>query len=99
MITEALNLAIKALEQQEKERWIPVSEKLPEEHGEQDEYNLDEVHTSSDLVLVTVLDDNENTFITDDITTDGEWINYGDFNYSEVIAWRQCQKNIEENRI
>lgn len=31
MITEALNMAIKALEQQDNERWIPVSEKLPNE--------------------------------------------------------------------
>lgn len=29
MLREALDLAIKLLEQQEKERWIPVSEELP----------------------------------------------------------------------
>lgn len=34
MITEALNIAIKALEQQEKEKWIPVSERLPNEKQE-----------------------------------------------------------------
>ena len=84
----ALDMGIRALERQEKERWIPVSEGLPEEHSEQDECNLDEVHASSDLVLVTVLDDNGNTFITDDITVDGEWVNYGNFNYFEVIAWK-----------
>lgn len=30
---EAVDMAIKALEQQESERWIPVSERLPEETG------------------------------------------------------------------
>ena len=34
MITEALNMTIKALEQQEKDRWIPVSEGLPKEDGD-----------------------------------------------------------------
>ena len=29
---EALNLAIKALEEKEADRWIPVSERLPEPH-------------------------------------------------------------------
>lgn len=80
----ALDMAIRALEQQEKERWIPVGERLPEEHGEQDECE----HTSSDLVLITVRDDNGNTFITDDITVNGEWVNYENYNYFEVIAWK-----------
>lgn len=33
-ITEALNSAIKALEEQEANRWIPVSERLPDKDGE-----------------------------------------------------------------
>lgn len=34
---ECFRLAIRALEQQDKERWIPVSEGLPEEREEEDE--------------------------------------------------------------
>ena len=32
--TDALTLAISALEKQERDRWIPVTERLPEEYGE-----------------------------------------------------------------
>lgn len=31
MITEAISMAIKALEQQEKDKWIPVNEEFPKE--------------------------------------------------------------------
>ena len=33
-VVEAFNMAISALEKQEADRWIPVSERLPEEYGE-----------------------------------------------------------------
>ena len=33
-VYKALDLAIKALEEQEADRWIPVSERLPEREGE-----------------------------------------------------------------
>lgn len=32
-LKDALDLAISALEKQEKDRWIPVTERLPEENG------------------------------------------------------------------
>ena len=32
--TEAMKMAISALEKQEQEKWIPVTERLPEEYGE-----------------------------------------------------------------
>lgn len=84
----ALDMAIKALERQEKEKWIPVSERLPDEREEEDESGLDETYMTSDLVLVTVVDDEKNTFVSDDIIVDGEWVNFGDFNYCRVIAWK-----------
>lgn len=53
-ITEALNMAIKALEQQDKERWIPISEGLPE----RDINSLGDVLSHSKEVLVVVKYDN-----------------------------------------
>lgn len=32
--TEAMKMAVSALEKQEQDRWIPVTERLPEEYGE-----------------------------------------------------------------
>ena len=32
-VVEAFNMAISALEKQEQDRWIPVTERLPEENG------------------------------------------------------------------
>jgi len=37
---EAFNMAISALEKQEQDRWIPVSERLPEDELPEDEYVL-----------------------------------------------------------
>ena len=34
VIKDALDMAISALEKQEQDRWIPVTERLPEEYGE-----------------------------------------------------------------
>ena len=34
LVEEAWGMAIAALEKQEKDRWIPVTERLPEEYGE-----------------------------------------------------------------
>lgn len=97
---EAAKLAIKALEQQDKDRWIPVSERLPDEREEEDESGLDEIYMTSDLVLVTVVDDEENTFVSDDITANGEWVNFGDFNYCRVLAWKPMSETYkEENNI
>lgn len=94
----AIDLAIKALEQQEKERWIPVSAGLPEEHEKEDESGLDETYMVSDLVLVTVLDDNDVTFMADDITVGGEWVNFSNFNDCKVIAWKPMPGKYEENK-
>lgn len=78
--------------------WIPVEERLPEEHEEgTDIYDKNtlavmdtEYHMVSNLVNVTVYDyENEKYFVGADCTFDGEWCNFGlvTGNY-EVIAWR-----------
>ena len=78
--------------------WIPVGERMPEEHEEgTDIYDKNtlavmdtEYHMVSNLVNVTVYDyENEKYFVGADCTFDGEWCNFGlvTGNY-EVIAWR-----------
>ena len=78
--------------------WIPVDDRLPEEHEEgTDIYDKNtlavmdtEYHMVSNLVNVTVYDyENEKYFVGADCTFDGEWCNFGlvTGNY-EVIAWR-----------
>lgn len=80
------------------EGWIPVDDRLPEEHEEgTDIYDKNtlavmdtEYHMVSNLVNVTVYDyENEKYFVGADCTFDGEWCNFGlvTGNY-EVIAWR-----------
>lgn len=85
-----------ALKTMNKAKWIPVSERLPEEHEEyQDVFDPDtlavtdtEWYVASDLVLVTVRDYEKDTlFVCDDITVDGKWVNYNGDDF-EVIAWK-----------
>ena len=61
---------------------IPVSERLPEEVLEDGE----KPHTASALVLVAVMDDENRRFVSDDITFDGEWVNFR-FPEFEVTHW------------
>jgi len=60
-------------EQSRVPRWIPVEERLPEESNMIED---GKGGTCSDLVIVFVRDDNENTFTCDDIIANGEWVNY-----------------------
>ena len=87
-IEDALNMAIKALEQEP--RWIPVSEKLPEEDGEY-------------LLFGKIYEDEENYIFIGEYDSCGEqfgiWQEQFDrrtlgclgsefFEYSSVIAWQ-----------
>ena len=84
------------------DEWIPVGDRLPEEH---EEYNdvvdpltlavVDtELHKVSELVLVTVYDSNKDkTFVTDDCTVDGKWANYDD--WFDVLAWKPLPPTYE----
>lgn len=62
------------------DRWIPCNERMPEEHMDK------ELHMASDLVQVTMIDEDGNSYVLDDCTLDGEWCNAGDL--FEVIAWQ-----------
>lgn len=74
--------------------WISVKEEMPQEHKESNDiYDPDtlavvdcEHHNVSDLVIVAVLCNSGETILADDITVDGEWVNFP-FPEWEVTHW------------
>lgn len=101
----ALEQAIDELEKLEREqKWTPVSDGLPEEHEEsQDIYDVDTLAAvdtkhfmTSDLVVVTVKDfDKDTTFVCDDITVHGKWVNFNNDSF-QVIAWQNLPTPYKE---
>ena len=92
-----------AFENQIKNKWIPCSERLPEEHEEPkdiyDPFTLAIEDTqyimTSNLVLVTVLDlEKESIFVLDDCTVGGKWCNKSDT--WEIIAWQPLPEPYKE---
>lgn len=88
---KALSLAIAALEQQERDRWIPVSEAPPKEKAE---YN---VTIKGEYGLLPYVDacywnDNDNVF--------EDWNGYYEdyIPVSNVIAWRPLPKPYQEDK-
>lgn len=84
--------------------WIPVSERLPEEHEEsQDIYDIDTLavvdtknYMASDLVNVTVKDyEKDILFVCDDCTADGKWCNFSNDRF-EVTAWQPLPEPYKE---
>ena len=73
-------------------RWIPVTERLPEERENIDE---GEKHMVSDIVQVSVQDSLGNKFVSDDMLFDGSWVNYpwGDF---EITHWKPLPEPAKE---
>lgn len=92
-----LEIVMKMIQEQPKvDEWIPCSERLPEEHEEQqlifDPVTLAEIgardHTASHLVQVTVEDETGRRFVWYDYTVNGRWTNFnGDLEF-EVLAWQ-----------
>ena len=94
--TDALTLAISALEKQEADRWIPVTERLPEE---KDAGILKKLGTNkrSDYVLATVEVKGERMTVTA-CTYDGKWdwnMKYAFPDY-KVIAWHPLPEPYKE---
>lgn len=86
-MTRAIEIVIQVAEEysnseipNNSDRWIPCNERMPEEHMDK------ELHMASDLVQVTMIDEDGNSYVLDDCTLDGEWCNAGDL--FEVIAWQ-----------
>ena len=95
---EACDLAISALEKQEQDRWIPVTERLPEE---KDAGILKKLGTNkrSDYVLATVEVKGERMTVTA-CTYDGKWdwnMKYAFPDY-KIIAWRPLPEPYTEDK-
>ena len=95
LIQEVIDMAISALEKQEKDRWIPVTEALPEE---KDAGILKKLGTNkqSDYVLATVEVKGERMTVTA-CTYDGKWdwnMKYAFPDY-KIIAWRPIPEAFE----
>ena len=76
----------------EREKWIPATERLPEELLK--EGDDEKPHTASALVLVAVMDEANRQFVSDDITFDGEWVNFPSPEF-EVTHWKPMPKGPE----
>jgi hypothetical protein len=93
-------------------KWIRCKERMPQEHDKpKDIYDLDtlaiidcEWHKVSNPVQVAVWDwENEKSFVSNDMTVDGAWANYGSEDFL-VLAWQPlaqayvpCDEDFEEN--
>lgn len=95
LTTEALDLAIKALEQTE---WIPVTERLPEETGEY------LVYTDSDEIFIKPYDEYERDFgyWYEEFSEEtggkiGEEWRSADDNCMKVVAWKPLPEPYKED--
>ena len=90
----AFETAIEALEKQATSEWIPVSERLPEEHDTMfakfkgtDKWSDSMFAKKSDKVNVTVEFDDGSRMTQTLYTIDGEWKRETNIKH-KVIAWR-----------
>ena len=79
--------------------WIPVSERLPEEHDSifahwygTDKWERGYWRTTSDIVIVTVKFKSGNRVVKTSYTHDGEWYDEKRNNNLKVIAWMPLPK-------
>lgn len=82
--------------------WIPVSEKVPEEHDSifaklygTDKWDSRLHRTVSNRVLVTVKCDDGTRFVKESHTRDGEWADEKKYINCKVVAWMELLKPYE----
>lgn len=83
--------------------WIPISERLPEEHDSifaklygTDKWDSDLWRTVSNRVLVTVKRDDGTRFVKESHTRDGEWADEKKCIDCKVIAWMPMPEPYKE---
>ena len=84
--------------------WIPVSEKLPEEHDSifaklygTDKWDCNLWRTTSNRVLVTVKYDDGTRLVEESHTHDGEWVVEKKCINCKVVAWIPFPEPYKEN--
>lgn len=84
--------------------WIPVSEKLPEEHDSifaklygTDKWDSNLWRTTSNRVLVTVKYDDGTRLVKESHTHDGEWVVEKKYIDCKVVAWMEMPEPYKEN--
>ena len=94
-ITDALRLAITAIREQEERRWIPVTERMPEEHDSifakfhgTSRWEPCMFRTESDWVLANVVYQDGKSVVRELRTTDGGWALGHAYGVKAVTHWR-----------
>ena len=101
---ESRNILQELVDKADSFEWIPVSERLPEEHDSifahwygTDKWERAYWRTTSDIVIVTVEFKDGNRVVKTSYTHDGEWYDEKRNNNLKVIAWMPLPKPYKEN--
>ena len=105
-ISKIVELLFTDLEQDEKENgWIPVSERLPEEHDSifakfkgTDNWKRGMFEKTSKYVIATVVFDDGTVLVEQAHTTDGIWRTDKKVLGGTVVAWMDYPKPYKEDR-
>lgn len=105
-ISKIVELLLADLEQDEKENgWIPVSERLPEEHDSifakfkgTDNWKRGMFEKTSKYVIATVVFDDGTVLVEQAHTTDGIWRTDKKVLGGTVVAWMDYPKPYKEDR-
>ena len=105
-ISKIVELLLADLEQDEKENgWIPVSERLPEEHDSifakfkgTDNWKRRMFEKTSKYVIATVVFDDGTVLVEQAHTTDGIWRTDKKVLGGTVVAWMDYPKPYKEDR-
>lgn len=100
----AMALLRKLVNKADSFEWIPVSEKLPEEHDSifaklygTDKWDSNLWRTASNRVLVTVKYDDGTRLVKESHTHDGEWVVEKKCINCKVVAWIPFPEPYKEN--
>lgn len=83
-VRAALDMAIKALEQEAKTDWTPVSERLPKEDGDYILWGKVTEDDEEEYLFIGGYDSCREKF--------GDWLNSEFYEYNRVIAWMPSPK-------